>query len=284
VFEGTEGLPHARNAGIAASVAPIIAFTDDDVIVADDWVRSVTRAFETHPDADCCGGPVIPRWPPQGRPRWLSPKQMTPLALQEKDAAGLVIDRGNASPCLIGANFAFRRRVFQEVGLFSPIFARSQDREFQLRLWRAGRKGVYVPDMFTVVDVPRERLTKAYFRFWYGRAGRFHSRMALLEVIDATGRMVELPPRDCRLFGVSPFVYRKLLRASCRWVAALLTLRRTELFFQENRIRYLVNYVRERWATERPASIRQAFREFTSFGLGCLSGRRGASDRLRQAI
>src|SRR5437868_5644614 len=36
VFEGRQGLSHARNCGIRASHAPIVAFTDDDVRVNDD--------------------------------------------------------------------------------------------------------------------------------------------------------------------------------------------------------------------------------------------------------
>jgi GT2 family glycosyltransferase len=274
VFEPRIGLPYARNAGIEASTAPLIAFTDDDVLVAEDWVSRVKAAFDRYPDADCIGGPVLPRWPEHGKPRWLTPKQLTPLALQEKGSASIVVDRSNAAPCLIGANFAFRRSAFERAGVFSPEFVRSQDRELQLRLWRAGGKGVYVPDAVTTVDVPAERLTKEYFRFWYSRAGRYHSRMALLEVIDARGALVELLARDHRLFGVSPFVYAKLIRAVLRWTAALVTLRRTEVFYQENRIHYLRSYIRERWRTEGPSGFRQAVREVAAFGRTRLTARR----------
>src|SRR5438105_3335543 len=41
VFEGQQGLSYARNAGIAAARAPLIAFTDDDVRAARDWVVSI---------------------------------------------------------------------------------------------------------------------------------------------------------------------------------------------------------------------------------------------------
>ena len=38
IFEPQQGLSYARNTGIANARAPIIAFTDDDVCVASDWI------------------------------------------------------------------------------------------------------------------------------------------------------------------------------------------------------------------------------------------------------
>ena len=45
VFEERQGLSHARNRGIRLARAPIIAFSDDDVRVAPDWVLQISRAF-----------------------------------------------------------------------------------------------------------------------------------------------------------------------------------------------------------------------------------------------
>jgi glycosyltransferase involved in cell wall biosynthesis len=55
VFEPRQGLSHARNAGIAAARSDIVAFTDDDVLVAEDWVQVIKRAFDVHPDIECLG-------------------------------------------------------------------------------------------------------------------------------------------------------------------------------------------------------------------------------------
>ncbi len=52
VFEPRQGVAHARNAGVAAARTDIIAFTDDDVRVSEDWVRVVKRAFDAHPEVD----------------------------------------------------------------------------------------------------------------------------------------------------------------------------------------------------------------------------------------
>src|SRR5690349_5231481 len=40
-FEGRQGLSHARNAGIAVARSPLVAFTDDDIRVAPDWVSTI---------------------------------------------------------------------------------------------------------------------------------------------------------------------------------------------------------------------------------------------------
>jgi glycosyltransferase involved in cell wall biosynthesis len=246
VFEPRQGLPYARNAGIAAARGPIVAFTDDDILVAPDWVASIARAFARFPEADMIGGRVLPRWPGGRPPAWLTMKQLAPLALQDKGDAPVVVDRHNAAPCLIGANFAFRRSAFEKAGVFDGEYTRTQDREIQLRLWKAGGRGVYVPDIVTHVDVPADRLTKAYFRLWYTRAGRFHSRMGLLDVLDAGGRMVE-PDAARRIAGAPAFLYPQLLDAVWQTLKARAARNDVDATYHENRARYLASYLRERW-------------------------------------
>ena len=265
VFEPRQGLPHARNAGIAAAAADVVAFTDDDIVVAPDWVASIARAFERHPEADCIGGRVLPRWPAGGPPAWLSPAQLAPLALQDKGTAEMRVDRSNAAPCLIGANFAFRRRAFERVGLFDPDYTRTQDREIQLRLWDAGGIGLYTPDIVTYVNVPAERLTKEYFRLWYTRAGRFHSRMGLLDRLDHQGRMVDRPAREATLFGAPAYLYRQLAAAVAAAFAKLAVGDEAGAFLHENRARYLASYIKERWRAQRPASPVAACGEVARF-------------------
>ena len=42
-----------------------------------------------------------------------------------------------------------------------------------MRLWRAGKRGLYLPDMDVVVEVPADRLTKAYHRRWQATTGSY---------------------------------------------------------------------------------------------------------------
>jgi len=78
LFEPTPGASSARNAGIAAARAPILAFIDDDVRPRPDWVCAIVRAFAAHPEVDCIGGRVEPRWPTPP-PRWLTPAHWPPI-------------------------------------------------------------------------------------------------------------------------------------------------------------------------------------------------------------
>jgi GT2 family glycosyltransferase len=144
----------------------------------------------------------------------------------------------------VGANFACRRRVFDRVGLFDPAYTKSQDREIELRLWRAGGVGLYAPEMAISVDVPPERLTKQYFRYWYHTYGVYHSRMRLLDAIDRDGGLTDPPAR--RILGVPGFIYRAFIEDAVKWLAAAARFDRTGTFYHENRCRYLASYIRER--------------------------------------
>jgi GT2 family glycosyltransferase len=249
IFEPRQGLPYARNTGIVASTAPLVAFTDDDVEVGADWVASIKRTFDEHPDVEMIGGRVRPTWP-DTVPEWVTRRQLGPFALGERGDAPIRVSAANAAPCLVGATFAFRRSVFERVGLFDTSFIISEDREIQLRLWRAGGVGLYVPDLVITVEIPRERLTKRYFRYWYTIYGVYHSRMRLLDVLDRDGRLAE--PRGRHILGAPAFLYRELLQSAGQWLASAVRRSSSDAFYWENRFRYLFSYLRERRRMRRP--------------------------------
>jgi glucosyl-dolichyl phosphate glucuronosyltransferase len=262
VAEPRQGLPHARNAGILASSAPIIAFTDDDVEVGPEWVATIKQAFDEHPDVDMIGGRVRPVWPGTV-PTWVTRRQLGPFALGERGDQPIRVSRENAAPCLVGANFAFRREVFDRVGLFDPAYTKSQDREIQLRLWRAGGVGLYVPTLAIRVDIPADRLTKQYFRYWYTTYGVYHSRMGLLDALDRDGRLVE--PAGRQLFGTPAFILRQLVESGLRWAVSLLRFDTNQAFYWENQFRYRWSYVRERYRAHRGTRERSRLAELRQF-------------------
>src|SRR6202011_3950745 len=55
LFEPRQGVSHGRNAGIRASRAPIVAFTDDDNEVDPQWVATIKRVLDLHPDVAAVG-------------------------------------------------------------------------------------------------------------------------------------------------------------------------------------------------------------------------------------
>ena len=253
VFEPKQGLSHARNAGIAAcsfrvgpqatsSASHIIAFTDDDVEVATDWTAVITREFERQPGIDCLGGRVLPQWegPP---PAWLTREHWAPLALQDHGDVPREFDR-DTPICLVGASVAFRASVFDRAGLFSPDVQRvrdgvgsTEDHDMLRRLYDAGGRARYTPDLRATTVVPAERLTRKYHRRWHEGHGRFHAVMRIPEMErSARGRVL----------GVPAHLYRSAAADAAAWLRLLVAGHRTRAFAAEMRLRFFSGFLRER--------------------------------------
>jgi glucosyl-dolichyl phosphate glucuronosyltransferase len=242
LFERRPGASCARNRGIAESRAAIVGFIDDDVEADPSWVATIHRTFWREPAFDCIGGRIYARWasPP---PSWFSDRHWGPVALQDKAGVTTIVDADHAVPCLMTANFACRRAALELVGGFSPAYLRDEDRELQLRLWSAGKRGLYIPELAVSTEIPRERLEKRYHRRHRIRVAASHARMRYLDRIDRRGRLVPDPAQGVRLFGVPGFVYRALVRHVRGWLAAMLRLDPSEGFYHETRVLYYASYV-----------------------------------------
>ena len=260
VFEGRQGVSYARNAGIAAAAAAVIAFADDDVRVSRDWVASIKREFDLHPEVDCIGGKVLPEWKSKP-PAWLTRDQWAPLALQDYGDERLLINAGNPL-CLVSANLAFRREVFAEIGLFAPDLQRikngigsMEDAELLERYWRTGRQCLYVPDLIVTTDVPFERMTKNYHRRWHTGHGYFFAIM----------RSEEIERSSSRLFDVPAHLYRQALADAAAWIKCLLLGKRERAFMHETRIRFFLGFFRKRRKDFLAAAHHGTLREITAF-------------------
>lgn len=242
VFEPRQGLSHARNCGIGTSVAPLIAFTDDDVHVSGDWVSTIAGVFADHPGVGCVGGKVLPTTA-EPWPAWLTRTHWAPLALLDYGDSPFQVD-GTRRLCLVGANIAFRREVFDKVGMFSPRVQAvgrevgTEDHELLLRFWRTGGHGLYWPELTVMSDVAPERLRRTYHRRWHHRRGRFLARMHE-EEMERT--------RIGRLFGVPAHVYRQATVEGVRCAVGLLRGDMARAFTHEIVLQFCLGYVRARW-------------------------------------
>lgn len=240
VFEGKQGLSHGWNAGIAAAQSPIIAFTDDDISVAPDWVVEIKRAFDEHPEIDFIGSRVLPRWR-VAPPAWLTPAHWAPLALQDFEA-GKEIYSNTAEPrCLLGKSF--RRAVFDRVGLFAPELGRTgnslgsmEDHELQQRVWQYGGQGMFAPRVVVHAEVQDERLTKAYHRQWHTGHGGFYAVM----------RDDELEQSTKRIFDVPGHLYRQAAADLAKWGKAMLGGNFDQAFKHEVSLRSFGGFFRRR--------------------------------------
>jgi len=262
VLEERQGVSYARNTGIENASAPIIAFFDDDERVRPDWVANIKRAFDEHPEVDFVGGKILPLWS-EKPPAWLTAQfHWAPVALTDYGDTPFYSNAQNPV-CLISGNLAIKRDVFEHIGLFGMDLQRVkggigsiEDHEIQLRFWRVGKQGMYVPNIVIEADVPVVRMSKAYHRKWHTEHGKFSSVMRLNELIGADGTILETPLETVKLFGVPAYLYRELITVGGHWFGATLRWDETRAFMHENRIRHLASYIRTSY---RQSSGKKAF-------------------------
>lgn len=244
IFEGRQGVAYGRNAGIAAARADLIAFCDDDVQVAPDWLEKMTEALARYPEAEFVGGKVVPVWrePP---PPWLM-TTMGPLALQDYGDAPMRVSMDNAR-CLVSACLGVRRRALERAGLFplgtqrvKDSVGSSEDYEWELEVWKYGGHGVYVPEIVCYCEVPPSRMVKSYHRRWHLGHGKF----------NALARRRDFEGGRWRVLDVPAFVYRQIVGAALGMVAQSARGNAAAAFEQENYLLFYFGFIRERWKTQ----------------------------------
>lgn len=174
IDEPTLGLSSARNAGARAAQGEIVVFVDDDAFPRPGWLEATCAAFDA-PDVMAVGGPVTPRWagvPPE----WLDGRYLPYLTVWDLGDQPLDLTY-NEYPR--GANVAYRRAVFDQVGDFSTHLGRKgasllscEETELCLRIERIGGRIRYVPDARIEHLVHAERITERWMRSRFGAQGR----------------------------------------------------------------------------------------------------------------
>lgn len=174
-FEAQQGLSHARNHGLSVAKGNIILFTDDDVCPEADWVEKIIKGIEKY-GCDACGGYIAPVWevPP---PPWLTERFYGFLAIRTEDNGPRQLTLPADAP--FGANMAFKREVFDKIGLFDisrgrkgNILSGGEEWDLFERLLNSGGKIMYLPDTRVHHKVESFRLKKRYFRRWRFQASR----------------------------------------------------------------------------------------------------------------
>ena len=128
----------ARNTGVRAASAGLIAFVDDDVVAPPGWVDALAEGAARHPEAEAFGGPIRARL--EGRP---------PRACGREDPPITTLDLGpedTGAAMVWGANFAVRRSAIERIGEFDERLDRAHgdEEDWLLRLRAAGGRIVYL--------------------------------------------------------------------------------------------------------------------------------------------
>ena len=110
-----QGLAQARNAALAATVAEVLAFVDDDVAVEPGWLAALHEAWLSAPD-DCAfiGGAIGVRFTGP-RPRWLTDELLGVLGVAEGERTSFH-----------GGNVSFRTEALRGIQGFWPARGRPE--------------------------------------------------------------------------------------------------------------------------------------------------------------
>jgi GT2 family glycosyltransferase len=137
--EHARGLNAARNTGVSATAAPLVAFLDDDVHVPHGWLHALVQGARRQPDVEAFGGPIRARL--EGR---------TPSSCGREKPPITTLDLGTQdteAKMVWGANLAIRRSALQRIGPFDETVAGHGDEEdWLLALREAGGRIFYLAD------------------------------------------------------------------------------------------------------------------------------------------
>ena len=160
VCEPRPGLDWARNRAILEARGDVVAFADDDVVVDEHWVGALRHAFGAHPSVQAVTGLIVPyelhtesqhHFELQGGfgrgfvPKWLHYRTDSPMPWKALGTGIL----GS------GANMAFRRDLFDRIGLFLPeldtgtVTEGGGDLEMLYRTLKCGYPVGYEPRAFS---------------------------------------------------------------------------------------------------------------------------------------
>lgn len=167
IREETPGLSRARNRAIAETTSEFLVFLDDDAIPEPGWLALLADVFASSGKIGVVGGGVVPVYE-GGEPPWFSNRVnciFMPLAGIEKRS------EAHYPRYPYGVNLAFRRTVFEKVGLFREDLGYkgtrlipSEEVEIMLRIERGGGTIVYEPHALVRHVIPAARLVRKRLR------------------------------------------------------------------------------------------------------------------------
>ncbi len=150
VEEGGRGPAAARNAGIRRAGGDVLAFTDADCTVAPEWLRTLVAALDD-PAVGIAGGLILSRRP-------ATDVELFGEVIHDHRCALLAL----RPPYAITMNWASRRAVLEEVGLFDPRLRRCEDVDLAYRIGQRGYSFAFAPG--AVIYHRNERSLAGLFR------------------------------------------------------------------------------------------------------------------------
>lgn len=178
-FEPKEGKSNALNLGVQHARGKIVAFTDDDVIVDENWIQALWDTFVEREEIIAVQGRILLQKEIERLPPWADPND---LLFSCHYAPGITPYYGTI---VAGANMAFRREAFEKYGRFDPRLGPGtstigEETEFGVRLKNAGEKILYQPKAVVFHRYDEQRFT---WEYWCERIRRAAYSNAILDVL-----------------------------------------------------------------------------------------------------
>ena len=157
VSEPRPSRARARNAGAAATAAPLLAFLDAGCVAQSGWLDALVRCLES--GADLAAGAVQVR------------TSAAPTRAERFDAAWRFRQERNvAAGWSVSANLGVRHEAFDRVGGFDVAYRHvGEDVDFCLRATAAGARLAYCPDAVVAHDAERTLagvVRRAFLQGW----------------------------------------------------------------------------------------------------------------------
>ena len=167
VVETEQGLSAARNKGIKEAKGEVIIYVDDDALVDTDYIRIYAEHFAAHPETMAAGGPIEPLYETQ-EPSWMSPYTKALLTAWMNYGDKVCEYPNGRYPG--GGNAAYRKVVFDKVGLFNTELGRkgtallaSEEKDIFDKMKALGMLVLYLPTPVLHHIIPQAKLEEDYF-------------------------------------------------------------------------------------------------------------------------
>lgn len=167
VVETEQGLSAARNKGIKEAKGEVIIYVDDDALVDTDYIRIYAEHFAAHPETMAAGGPIEPLYETQ-EPSWMSPYTKALLTAWMNYGDKVREYPNGRYPG--GGNAAYRKTVFDQVGLFNTKLGRkgtallaSEEKDIFDKMKALGMLVLYLPTPVLHHIIPQAKLEEDYF-------------------------------------------------------------------------------------------------------------------------
>ena len=208
VYESEPGQNVARNAGVRSASHDRILMCDADDTVEAGWIQAMARALDGRVYA---GGARI-------RGGLNTPKELDLLGIVHLETT-IRCSTKLGVPTPGGANCAFRKTMWDEVGGFDPgIRLALDEEEFFARAHLAGWRMVEVPDAVIQYFVPAEPMDAFRKGYRYGRD--VEEARARFRSSRATGKTTSLGEND-EVGGPVAATATRVSRARQRWASII---------------------------------------------------------------